>query len=292
MNRAQRFVLNVSLGMMSAFLVMGCDIINPAEEIPATIHVAPFTFQAQPGQGSAQNKITEVWVYANNSFQGAFAPPVDIPYYGDGTTRFTFRPGIRNNGIATDAIVYPMFTAYSTDLNLVSGEVVDVDPATGYAQQAVFGFLADFELGNPFTENRDTVSASKMIQSTSDVFEGQYAGEMVLSEQAYFIEVGHTIPISDLPSDGTPVYLEFRYKSEVEMSIGLLGIDLTGQSFSNFFYLVRPSADWNMLYIDLTDLISASALPGYKILFRSLYPADATEPQYHIYLDNLKVVHL
>jgi len=47
-----------------------------------------------------------------------------------------------------------------------------------------------------------------------------------------------------------------------------------------------------MLYIELTDKIVESDFPAYKILFRSLYPDGSTEPQYNIFLDNIKVVHL
>ena len=109
---------------------------------------------------------------------------------------------------------------------------------------------------------------------------------------ANFIEVGHSIAMTDLPIDGTPTYLEFHYKSEVEMSIGLLGISLNGQSFSSFFYLLRPSEEWNKIYIELSGLLQESGFSSYKILFRSLYPEGATQPTYKIQLDNIKVVHL
>lgn len=278
--------------LISVLIPTGCEVINPSETLPTTIKVEPFEFQVEDGQGSAMNKITEVWVYANNSFVGAFLPPAQIYYLPEGPTQFTFRPGIRNNGIANDAIVYPLFEGYTTSLTTKAGEIFDVQPVTSYKDETVFAFLSDFELGNPFVDNRDTVAASKMIQSDADVFEGAYAGRIVLTRQANFIEVGHAIPMSGIPVDGTPVYLEFRYKSEAEMSIGLLGLDLTGQSFSNFFYLVKPSETWNMLYIELTDLVKSSAFPGYKILFRSQYPSGGTLDEYNIYLDNIKVVHL
>lgn len=289
-NAIQSFAIGCIL--TGVWICTGCEVINPSETLPTTIKVEPFDFQVEDGQGSAMNKITEVWVYANNSFVGAFLPPAQIYYLPEGSTQFTFRPGIRNNGIANDAIVYPLFTGYTMTLNAAAGQVFEVQPITSYKPETTFAFLSDFELGNPFVDNRDTVAASKMVQSNLDVFEGQYSGRIVMSKAAHFIEVGHSIPISDLPADGTPVYLEFRYKSETEMSIGLLGIDLTGQSFSNFFYLVKPSENWNMLYIELTDLVKASALPGYKILFRSQYPSGGTQDEYNIYLDNIKVVHL
>jgi hypothetical protein len=287
-------VYHSCLLLMTLAMGLGsCDVINPEEPKPTIIHLKPFDFQIEPGQGSGTNKITETWAYANGSFLGAFTPPVDIYYLEQGQTRLTLYPGIRNNGIASAPIQYPIFAVDS--FQFLAGEEVEIDiqPVTAYKPGTVFSLIADFELSNLFTDNRDTVSASSLIRSSVDVFEGEYAGQMVLSQQANFIEVGHAVPMSGLPADGKkPTYLEMRYKSEIEFSIGVLAIELDGQSYSNFFYLVRPSPEWNMLYIELTDQIAASATPAYKILFRSLYPSGSPEPEYNIFLDNIKVVHL
>lgn len=291
-NSKRRFLVQFFL-VSCCISFIGCDIINPSETLPTRIELQPFDFQVEPGQGSAQNKITEVWVfYGNNTFLGAFTPPVAVNYLDEGPTHFIFRPGIRNNGILDNAITYPMFEEYTIDINAFPGSVATVNPVTRYKPEVVFSFLSDFELDNPWVDNRDTVSSSNLVRSTTNPFEGGFCGEIIMSESANFIEVGHILPIGDLPVDGTKAYLEFRYKSEVDMSIGLLGYNLTGQSYSNFFYLVKASEEWNMLYIELTDLLELSKLDAYKILFRSLYPDNSTEPEYHIFLDNIKVVHL
>jgi hypothetical protein len=278
--------------MLVVFFLCGCDIINPAEPVPTTIHLNPFQFNVGSGQGSAKNKITEVWVYANDNNIGAFAPPVDIQYLEEGSTKLTFRPGIRNNGLANDAIIYPFFEGYSVTINATPGSQHEINPVTSYKPEVEFSLNADFEINNVFTDDRDTISASKLVRSQTDVFEGSYSGQITMTSTAYFIEVGHNVAMNDLPFDDSPVYLEFRYKNEVEFAIGILGVDLEGHEYSNFFYLVKPTDEWNMLYIELTDLINASALPGYKILFRSLYPPSATKPELNIFLDNIKVVHL
>lgn len=245
------------------------------------------------GQGSDRHEITDVWVYADHNFIGVFPPSADIPYIGESDqTTFSFRPGIRNNGIASEAIIYPMYTPHEITLPTKEGDVSQVNPVTRYQPEAEFSLLSDFETSNEFTDNRDTVAASFVSRSTNDPFEGSYSGEIVLSDEAYFIEVGHAFAMNGLPTDGTSSYLEFWYKSEMDMSIGILGISLDGQQFSNFFYLVKPSESWNMLYIELTNLLETSDFPSYKILFRSLYPANATKPELKIYLDNIKVVHL
>ncbi len=270
----------------------GCDIINPAEPVPTTIHLNPFYFQVQPGQGTGNNKISEVWVFANGNNIGTFSPPVDIHYLEEGPTHLIFRPGIRNNGIADNAIEYPLFDGYETDITATPGSEHIINPVTAYKSGTTFSLVSDFEVTNDFTYNRDTVAASQLVRSQVDVFEGSYSGQITMTANAYYIEVGHNVAMNDLPTNGQPIYLEIRYKNEVEFGIGLLGIDLEGHEYSNFFYIVRPSEDWNMLYINLTDLIKASGLPAYKILFNALYPPSATKSELNIFLDNIKVVHL
>ncbi|HEX5111538.1 MAG TPA: hypothetical protein VFV79_01740 [Saprospiraceae bacterium] len=274
------------------FVATGCELINPDEPDPTTIHLNPFVFNVESGQGSANNKISEVWAYANDNYIGTFTPPVDIRYLEEGPTKLTFRPGIRNNGLENDAIIYPLFNGYTTNIVATPGSVHEVNPVTAYKNEVQFSFLSDFELTNDFTDNRDTLAASFLQRSSVDVFEGNYSGQITMTSTAYFIEVGHSVAMNDLPIGNDPIYLEFRYKNEVEFAVGLLGQDLDGNEYSKFFYLVKPTDEWNMLYIELTDLVKESALPGYKILFRSLYPPSATDPELNIFLDNIKVVHL
>lgn len=273
--------------------MVGCDIINPSEPIPSAIKLERFDLQTLPGQGSDQNKITEVWVFAGSNFLGIFSPPVEIPFLAHSNqTLFTFHPGIRNNGLASDPVIYPLYTSYEISLATTPGSSLQVNPITRYKPQAVVSLNADFETGNEFIDNIDTVPASFVSRTMTDPFEGEYSGEIILSHDAYYIEVANAITLNDLPTDGTPTYLEFQYKCETEFAIGILGISLNGQSFSNFFYLVKPTETWNLLYIELTDKISASGFQSYKILFRSAYPNNVTEPELKIHLDNVKVVHL
>ncbi len=290
--KSKHYRFSELLIIMSMITLGSCSLFESDEISPTTIQLQPFEFNVTPGQGTAMNRITEVWVYANNKFLGAFTPPVNIYYLESGPTTFNFKPGIRNNGILVDAITYPIFSDYSINLEAAPGAVFEVNPNTAYRPEATFSLNVDFEFNNPFTDNHDTVAASNVLRSSVDVFEGDYAGQITMSEEASFIEVGHDLPLLNLPKDGTPIYLEMRYKSEIEMSIGLLGTNLGGESFTNFFYLVNPKDEWNMLYIDLTELIQASDLPSYKILFRSLYPNNPTKEEYNIFLDNIKVVHL
>ena len=277
--------------LLSICVLQGCDIINPDEIIPTTIRLEPFQFIVDPGQGSAKNSISEVWVTANNSVLGAFTTPVDIRYLEEGPTAFRFYPGIRNNGIANEAIPYSFFTSDSATINASPGTTHTITPETRYIEDAYFSFICDFENGNPFTDNRDTNALTSLTLSQEDVFEGMYSGKMTLTQAGSHLKVAHAIAITDLPTNGRPIYLEMWYKSEVEFSIGLVAKDLSGLDVENFFYLVKPTDTWNQLYLELTDPIVASDFPAYKIAFQSLYLNTYSDTMQTVYLDNIKVVH-
>jgi hypothetical protein len=277
--------------LFGCLVVSGCDIINPDETLPTTIHLEPFSFEVDPGQGSSTNSISEVWVTANGNILGVFAPPVDIRYLETGPTTFRFYPGIRNNGIANDAIPYTFFASDSAFIDASPGTTLTVNPETRYIDAAVFSFLCDFETGNPFVDNRDTNAFTSLELSQDDVFEGMFSGKMTVTDTGSHIKVANSLPLTDLPIDGKAIYLEMWYKSEVEFSIGLVAKDLSGLDVENFFYLVKPSSTWNQLYLELTDPVEASGFPAYKIAFQALYLNTSGDTARHIYLDNIKVVH-
>lgn len=270
----------------------GCDLVNPDETLPVSLKLSPFDFQVQSGQGSATNKFTETWVFANSNFLGVFDPAATVYYQGEGPVTFTFRPGIRNNGILDDAIRYPLVTGYSIDRTVQAGDIVAINPVSRYLPEAGFPLLADFEQGNPFTDDRDTVAASFLEWYDGDAFEGDRCGRIVVSPTAHTINVGHSIPIASFPTDGSPAYLEFWYKNDIEFGVGLVGIDLSGSEFESLIYIAKPSADWNMLYVDLSEWLKVSGFSAYQIVFIAEYPLDGAGEEYEVLLDNIKAVHL
>ena len=113
--------------------IQSCDLINPEETIPAAIELEEIEFNIAPLQGTARQKITEVWAYADGNFVGAFDPPTSFPFITDSIeSHFVFRPGIRNNGILDDAIIYPMMDGYEIDINTTPGTLTNVTPVFKY----------------------------------------------------------------------------------------------------------------------------------------------------------------
>lgn len=276
----------------SILVITGCEIINPDEEIPARIQMNAPVFEVEANQGTAKHKITEFWTYADGAFIGAFAPPTEVHHITDAaSTSFSFRPGIRNNGIQEDAIIYPFYTSFDATLTTTPGNLSTITPLVRYKPDVIFSLIADFEIQNDFVINFDTFPGSALTRSSAEPFEGQYSGEIILTSAAPHVEVTHAVPLPDLPVDGTPAYLEFHYKTEIPLEVGVLGITLNGQQFPKYFYLLKPNEEWNKIYLELTPYLVESELPAYKILFNARFPSGATQSSYKIQLDNIQVLH-
>ena len=96
-------------------LIYGCTGIHVAD-VPTFINIEEVGFRSDPGQGSENQNLSEVWMYADSLFLGAYPVPSRIPVLGSGGLTLEFFAGIRENGQATSPVIYPMMR--STHLSL------------------------------------------------------------------------------------------------------------------------------------------------------------------------------
>src|SRR5207249_3983136 len=68
----------------SLFLLSSCNIINPTEPVPAYIHIDKFGIIATPALGTDSTKLTDVYAYIDNSFQGAYPLGTSFPILQSG----------------------------------------------------------------------------------------------------------------------------------------------------------------------------------------------------------------
>ena len=104
--------------------VSSCNIINPAEPVPAYLHVDSFSVKTDPlTQGSSSHRIVDAWVFVDGNIVGAFEMPVNVPVLSAGMHKVTVRPGILVNGIAATRSIYPFYSGYDTVMNLESAKI-------------------------------------------------------------------------------------------------------------------------------------------------------------------------
>lgn len=278
-------------------LAMGfltCDIINPEESIPAFLYIEPFTLQTNElEQGSASEKITEVWVTVNDEFLGAYQLPATVPVLMSGEADLFLEAGIKDNGIGSTPEIYPFYQAYETTITLMPDQTVTVSPTTSYDRNTRFALIEDFETGT--TVFQDTLLGNSGLQaSNTEPFEGNFSGKIQLSTDDPVIELATIGTFTDL-TDRTPfVYLEVNYKSDAPVVFGLAGSSGPGDVNVVFEPGFNPKATWNKIYFNLSGLLATSPYAGHKLALRAFIPTEngqLTLNNATVCLDNIKLVH-
>lgn len=282
-------------GFVIVLSVVGCNIINPEEQIPSYIHLEPFTFVAGPDDGGSTSKITEAWVYVGGDLLGAYTLPATFPVLQSGTVEVLCDPGIYDNGRKVTPELYPFYRRYTTSVTLVTGDTVTISPTTGYdPNTADFKFIETFESSNSLTIDMDANAATfvSLVDNPTEVREGTRSGVMVLNADNKVGEVAAALETS-LPRTNTPIYIEMDYRSDANFLVGLNGVNSDGTQdrlYHDVEFFPRP--EWNKLYINMTDYIQPAdkEYDAYRVIILAALDADHTSG--NIYLDNIKLISL
>lgn len=256
--------------------------------VPTYITIDKFSFITDyANEGSNSSNITDAWVYVNDDLIGAFELPATFPVLKEGNVELKVYAGIKDNGIAASRARYLLYAPHVEQLELVKGESIKIDPQITYHPDAKFSWLEDFEnvsLSFLYTLGSDTI----INKQSDDVKEGIYSGYISLTDDMNFFEAT-SIPYSNLPKNGTPVYFELDFKANEPL---LVGIYHDNEAFA--VVTLNTKEDWTKIYINLTDMIaSRQSQSDIKVFFgmleSSLDPFLTSHPE--IYIDNLKLVH-
>lgn len=271
----------VMAGAMSS-----CD---EPEPTPSWVIVESPSVETFPGQGTALHQLTEVYVYTKSSFLGVFPLPARIPVLEEGSVQIDLFPGIRANGIKAFPDIYPFLSRYRETLDLVPGSFDTIRPVFTYDPISRIRFSEDFEGGiKTFGTNVDGNPLE--VVSGSEVLEGAGSGRIRLDTIENYFEIEST-SFTDIPANGTPVYLEIQYRNEVPFFIGLSGSSALRPTYKAFPLGLNPSNSWNKVYVNLTDILGAARLDVVRINLGAALPEGHPGGQAFIWIDNIKLVH-
>lgn len=295
-----RFAL--AMGIIAMLLAtQGCELINPAEDIPSYIHIDSVMLETESSEGTASHKISDVWVFVNDNSIGVFELPATIPILESGNNNIKLRPGIKNNGIAASRRWYPFFERVSFDLDLVPGQVDTLEPVTHYVENLNI-YNEDFNsLGVNFVTHSESDTTLLLTQDPFEVFEGTGSGVVHLdaTNQEWRIDTDEDFV---LPKLLTPVYLELNYKTNNHFVVGILATSLDTE-VQQLKIILNPTwnddetqLEWNKTYIDLTNEVSMfPEAISYEIYIEMVQDQDfdgnilVQDPV--LYLDNFKLVY-
>lgn len=272
--------------------VVGCNIINPAEDTPTYVNIDSFkmTITDPIKEGSNSRNINSVWVYYNNNPVGVFDLPCRVPVITEGNSgQILVAPGISLNGFQDLQQQYPFYLFDTMTLQSNPGGQVNFTPTTRYISSAKFPFKEDFEVGNSFTEFYPGVTGDTSIVKTSkasDVYEGGGSGYIYLDANN---PTSENISGTGFSIGKGESYLEINYKCSVPFQVGLYstatsGVDVYDENIGG----VKASSVWKKIYISLATYTGTYPGTNYKVLIKSSLPDGYTDG--YVLLDNIKVV--
>ena len=278
--------------VLSVFSVLimiapSCKKYKPAPEAfhwnPSEVRVAPGA-----GQGTSSHKITDLWLYVNGQFQGAYPATATLPIISKGQpATINIVPGIMNNGISSTRIPWLLYQSIELD-TLVAGGTTLTKPLTFQYNSAVtFTWTEDFERGPGFSVTRSSLSDTTFrLADASESFEGSCI-ELGLKSPHLVAQIETAGDGFALPEANGEVYLELNYKCNGVFSVGLIGDDNLLRPVLN----INPQDKWNKIYIQLAQAVNSPAISSrYKVFFR-LQRGESQE-NLRVFLDNIKLVYL
>ena len=277
----------------SLLIVIGITFFSCSKEdyeakVPTYISIDQISFTTNLAtEGSASSKITDAWVYIDDNLVGVYELPAIFPVLNEGNATIKVYAGIKDNGIAASRTRYLLYDPYVEQVNLVKGETIFLSPHVTYNAGAKFSWIEDFEnasLSFLYTTGSDTI-ANKV---TTDVKEGLFSGQVYLDAGMDFFEAT-SVGFSNIPRNGSSVYLELDFKTNEPILIGLYRDNNQYSVIS-----LNTTLSWKKIYINLTDLINSGTLTAEIKVFFGVKetvstPFVATNPEF--YLDNIKLVH-
>lgn len=274
-------------------LAWGCTKTS-ADDIPSYISIDTMSLKVSSIQGTASQKITDSWVYANNDLVGAFELPSKFPVLKSGNTTLYIFAGIKLNGINETRVPYPFYDRIQKPVTLEQEKVTQLGHLNfNYVSTTKFAWLEDFEQVNLTLDStkRSEVNFTRAKLSELEAsFPGEsndYAASVIIDkENLVFESVSHDA--FKLPTDGTAVFLEINYKTNNPFTVGLfINGEISGQ---RPVLVINPSSTWNKIYVNLTPTLSTyTSANNFKVFFTAKKSNDVEKAE--IFFDNIKLLH-
>lgn len=270
--------------------VSGCGKWEEAQ-VPHWIVVPVPEVVVEAGEGTANARIEEVWVYTETRVLGAFPLPARIPVLpaeeGENVT-LTFLPGIRANGVAATRKPYPFYEAFRQSFGLREGAIDTLTWSTGYVEGAFVQVAEDFENANRFVAGN--TSTAEMVRTTDPewVREGVGSGFCMLDDSHPVLYAMTNEQQYALPDDGA-VWMEFEARGDIHFAIGIAAFTPAGVQRVPILIVAPTDGEWKKFYLDLGPVVrSVNNALWWEITLDAALEPGATGGRFA--LDNLKLV--
>jgi len=237
-------------------------------------------------QGSSSSKITELWLYLNGFYQGAYPIGSIIPIPNSNQNiKIDILAGIKDNGFNTKRVPWPFYEKIAFDTLIENGKTLALPIKFNYNPNTKFAWVEGFENTQGFTIVNSSISSATFATVTgADSFEGKSI-KLELTNPETIAQIETALPYA-LPLANSNVYLELDYKCFTEFEIGVV----SGTTYKPAYNFL-PSTTWNKIYFSLAFAINLPPTSNSHKIYFKMKKNTATEDA-RLFLDNIKVVYL
>lgn len=256
--------------------------------VPGFLIIDDIEVKTVPGQGSNSDRVTDINVFINDQSVGIFELPAAIPIQQTGNVNIKIRCIVYKNGQSNEKLDYPFYTTFDLDTVIVPEAQMALTPKVQYQSTAVFDDPwsgEDFETGINFNYSGQSDTVFQRVTNPIDAFEGT-SGLAYLTEEMDFFEAWSPT-FSNIPRNGTAVWLEMDYKSThiFGISVFVNGTSVSSQQAIVFF---NPRVTYGKVYVELGTVFSTlSGAVNYTLAFG--FPKQKGETG-QFYVDNVKLI--
>ena len=277
--------VNIRTFFISIIIVSlsSCEKNENIQEIPSYISIEYVNLETISNQGSNTHNITDVWLYVNDQFRGAYELPATIPILQKDSNNLKIFAGIKDNGITSTRVRYHFYKSYEKDVFLVEDSVIEIIPTFSYTNNSI----VESENFEGVGTNIDTTLSSE-IDFEVITENGNKLAYVLISGGDYVFEAA-TEDFEGLPQAGSPVYLELDYQSNHTALIGAY-INYSQAVVNKDLVWVSPKEEWNKIYINMTKTVSEAINNNSIKFYLNIFRSDTTEDAW-MKFDNLKIIY-
>lgn len=281
----QNFV-NITMFFITLTFVFltSCEKHDIIQEIPSYISVNNVNVSTSTNQGSNTHNITDVWIYVNDQFRGAYEIPATIPILQKDSNNIKIFAGIKDNGITSTRVRYHFYKSYEENVFLVEDSIIEITPTFTYTSSSTI----ESENFEGVGTNIDTTLSSE-VDFEVITENGNKFAYVLLSGNNHVFEAA-TEDFEGLPQAGSPVYLELDYQSNHTALIGAY-VNYSQTVVNKDLVWVSPKEEeWNKIYINMTKTVSEAINNNSIKFYVNIFRSDTTEDAW-MKFDNLKIIY-
>ncbi len=277
---------------LSVVVLTACSIFDKEEVAPGFVRITDVnvnTILLNEGEGTYN--ITDVQVFANEQFVGAFELPATVPILEKGPVRLSVNAGIKNNGISSNRIIYPFYEPLLLNVNLEPGLITPLNQTeTATFEYFPSGLIFNIEgfesIGNAILPTAASTATFTTTNDPAEVRSGTGAGKIVLAEGSSYFFATTTWQLPVLPR-GRTMYLEIDFKGTAPLEVGVFTTNpITAKTFA---IGLLPKDEYTKVYIEVTDEVSQQiSMSGIKFYFEAVLQPGQIEAT--IFIDNFKFI--